>query len=201
MEAPFNPSGASRTWSSPAPCLAPIAASASRCVEIERRAGKSPPGGARCARPTRASNGPSRRTEPRSRPTSARSGAWLRTRAARTRSVVLPMPSTSAAQIQQQPCHDLYIANARDVRQDALVRRQQARREQRERGVLVPLHGHASLQPAPAFNHECRHLLEPPPEPFGGPLRSHPTAQACAAAAPRWSGPQSRAQQLNVGRS
>ena len=54
---------------------APIASSASRWVPIVRRAGKSPPGGAICARPSRASSGPSSSTDPRSRPTSVRSGS------------------------------------------------------------------------------------------------------------------------------
>src|SRR4030095_15213379 len=59
-----------------------------------RRAGKSPPGGAMWARPVRANRGQSRSTEPRSRPTSDRSGAWVLTCLARIRSVVVPIPST-----------------------------------------------------------------------------------------------------------
>jgi hypothetical protein len=61
-----------------------------------RRAGKSPPGGATTARPRRASSGPISSTEPRRRPTSVLSGSSLVTLAQRIRSVVLPMPSTSA---------------------------------------------------------------------------------------------------------
>ena len=74
----FRPSGASSTWPGRRARRAPIASSASRCVEIVRRAGKSPPGGARRARPRRASSGPSSSTEPRSRPTSARVGLVAR---------------------------------------------------------------------------------------------------------------------------
>ena len=59
------------------------------------------------------------------------------------------------SQILQQPSHDLYIADAWNVRQDALVLGQQAGREQRERRILVSLHGHASPQPVSAFNQEC----------------------------------------------
>ena len=61
-----------------------------------RRAGKSPPGWAMCARPARARSGPSRRTEPRSLPTRLASGSCVRTAGQRTRRVVVPMPSTSA---------------------------------------------------------------------------------------------------------
>src|SRR5581483_3845364 len=70
--------------------------SASRCVLIVRRAGKSPPGAPRYARPRRASNGPSSSTDPRKRPTSAPSGSSLTTSGQQIRSVVLPIPSTSA---------------------------------------------------------------------------------------------------------
>ena len=49
-----------------------------------------------CAFPTRASSGPSSSTEPRSRPTRVRSGAWVRDLLVRTLIVVVPMPSTSA---------------------------------------------------------------------------------------------------------
>ena len=54
------------------------------------------PAARRRARPRRASSGPSSSTEPRSRPTSALSGSSLVTSRHRMRSVVLPMPSTSA---------------------------------------------------------------------------------------------------------
>ena len=125
------------------PCAerAPIASSASRCVEIVRRAGKSPPGGAMCARPSRASSGPSSSTEPRSRPTSAAIG------------IVLPAPAGSdpqrrgpdaidlGADVEQQPRHHLDVADARHVRQHALVFGQQARGEQRQRRVLVAFDG------------------------------------------------------------
>ena len=58
------------------------------------RAHLAPPGGARWARPHRASNGPSSRTEPRRRPTSAPSGSSFVISGQRTRRVVLPIPST-----------------------------------------------------------------------------------------------------------
>ena len=61
-----------------------------------RRAGKSPPGGAIRTRPRRARSGPSSSTEPRRRPTSVASGSSLLTFAQRIRSVVVPIPSTSA---------------------------------------------------------------------------------------------------------
>ena len=60
------------------------------------RAIVAPPGGAITARPRRASSGPINSTEPRSRPTSVLSGSSFVTFAQRIRSVVLPMPSTSA---------------------------------------------------------------------------------------------------------
>ena len=119
------------------PGRAPIAASASRCVAIVRRAGKSPPGGASCARPRRASSGPSSSTEPRSRPTSAPSGSSFTTSGQRTRSVVLPMPSTSPPRSSEQPRHHLDVADARHVGQHAFFGRQQARGQQRQRRVLV----------------------------------------------------------------
>ncbi len=73
-----------------------MACRASRCVEIERLAGKSPPGNARCARPRRASSGPISSTDPRIRPTSFASGSSFVTFSQRTRTVDVPMPSTVA---------------------------------------------------------------------------------------------------------
>ena len=116
---------------------APIATSASRCVAIVRRAGKSPPGGARCARPRRASSGPSSSTEPRSRPTSAPSGSSLIDLAAAHAQRRVPMPSTSAPRSSEQPRHHLDVADPRHVGEHALFGRQQARGQQRQRGVLV----------------------------------------------------------------
>ena len=111
----------------------PSPASASRCVAIVRRAGKSPPGGASCARPRRASSGPSSSTEPRSRPTSAPSGSSfddLRTAHAQRRGAdALDL----GAEIEEQPRHHLDVADARHVGEHALFGRQQARREQRQR--------------------------------------------------------------------
>ena len=52
-----------------------MASSAARCVEIVRRAGKSPPGSASSASPVRASSGPTSSTDPRSMPTSVASGS------------------------------------------------------------------------------------------------------------------------------
>src|SRR5450759_52574 len=65
-------------------------------MAIVRRAGKSPPGGARRARPRRASIGPSRRTDPRRRPTMLLWGSSRTTSAHRIRRVFVPIPSTLA---------------------------------------------------------------------------------------------------------
>ena len=59
IDAPRKPSGASSAWPGSSVRRAPSATSACRCVEIVRRAGKSPPGGASRAEPRRASSGPS----------------------------------------------------------------------------------------------------------------------------------------------
>ena len=70
--------------------------SAWMCVLIVRRAGKSPPGGARRAAPRRASSGPSSSTEPRSLPTSTGSGRSLVIDSHLIRSVDVPAPCTVA---------------------------------------------------------------------------------------------------------
>src|SRR5688572_17672477 len=73
-----------------------MATRACRCVEIVRRAGKSPPGGASRAAPRRASRGPSSSTDPRRRPTSVGSGRSVVTFAHWIFNVDVPMPSTVA---------------------------------------------------------------------------------------------------------
>ena len=110
-----------------------------------------------CARPSRASSGPSSSTDPRSRPTSARSGACLR----RLRRANAQRRAADAvdlcSDVEQQPRHHLDVANAWHVRQDAFVLGQQTCREQGQRGVLVAFDGHAPLQSVSAFYEQCRH--------------------------------------------
>ena len=105
-----------------------------------------------CARPVRASSGPSSSTEPRSRPTNARSGESVvqcrRADAQRRRADAVYL----GAEIEQQPRHHLDVADARHVGQDALVVGQQAGGQQRQRGVLVAFHRDAALEPVPAFD-------------------------------------------------
>ncbi len=93
-----RPSGASSTKSPPRSVRRrpPMASSACRWADNVRRAGKSPPGGARRTRPRRASRGPHRSTEPRSRPTRSRSGTSPVTSAQSTRRVAVPSPSITA---------------------------------------------------------------------------------------------------------
>ena len=122
------------------------------CVEIVRRAGKSPPGGAMCARPVRASSGPSSSTEPRSRPTRPRSGESVVSFGVRMRSVVVPMPSTSAPRSRSSRA----ITSTSPMRgtlvstHSSSVRRQAA--SSGSAGVLVALDGDAALEPVPAFD-------------------------------------------------
>ena len=122
------------------------------CVEIVRRAGKSPPGGAMCARPVRASSGPSSSTDPRSRPTSARSGESVVNVGVRMRSVVRADAVHLGAEIEKEPRHHFDVPDARHVGQDALVLGQETRRQQRERGVLVAFNRDTALEPVPAFD-------------------------------------------------
>ena len=93
-EAARRPSGASSTKSPPRSCRrrTPIASSACRWADRVRRAGKSPPGGAKRTRPTRASRGPHNSTEPRRRPTRSASGVSPVTCPQSTRRVVVPPP-------------------------------------------------------------------------------------------------------------
>ena len=63
------------------------------------------------------------------------------------------------AEVEQQARHHLDVADARHVGQHALVFGEQARRQQRQRGVLVALDGHAALEPVAAFDQQCRHEL------------------------------------------
>ena len=63
------------------------------------------------------------------------------------------------ADVEQQPCHHLDVADAGDIGQDALVLRQQARRQERKRRVLVSLDGDPALQPMSALDQQCRHAV------------------------------------------
>ena len=56
------------------------------------------------------------------------------------------------AQIEEQPRHHFDIADPRHVRQHAFVRRQQARGEQRQRGILVAFDRDGTRQAMAAFN-------------------------------------------------
>src|SRR5689334_6869829 len=64
------------------------------------------------------------------------------------------------AEIQQQTRHHFDVADPGNVGQHALVFSQQAGGEQRQRRILVALDRDTSLQPVPAFNQQCRHLLD-----------------------------------------
>ena len=122
-----------------------------------RRVGKSPPGGATEARPVRASSGPSSSTEPRSRPTSARSGSWLRTSRHWMRSVVLPMPSTSAPRSSSSRAITSTSAMRGTLVERARLAGEQRRRHQRQRGVLVALDVDDAGQAVAAFDDERGH--------------------------------------------
>ena len=56
------------------------------------------------------------------------------------------------AQIEEQPRHHFDVADPRHVRQHAFVRRQQARGEQRQRGILVAFDRDGTRQAMAAFN-------------------------------------------------
>ena len=75
---------------------APMRASAVRCVEMVRRAGKSPPGGAMCARPSPRKQRPEQQDRPAQPPHQTAVGLVRAISGQRMRSVVVPMPSTSA---------------------------------------------------------------------------------------------------------
>ena len=147
--APAQPDRALRARARAVERHAPIAASASRCVAIVRRAGKSPPGGARCARPAARAADRAAAPSRADRPTSAGSGSSVVTVAQRTRSVVLPMPSTVAPR----------SSSSRAITSTSLIRGtfvsthssvgQQTRRQQRQRGVLVAFDLDAARQPRP----------------------------------------------------
>ena len=96
IDAACSPFGASSAWPVEGSTVAPRLTSASIWVPMVRRAGKSPPGIPRMARPVRASSGPSNRTDPRSLPTSSLLGSDVLMFWQRTRTVVVPRPWTSA---------------------------------------------------------------------------------------------------------
>ena len=158
METAFRPSGASSAWPGASSSRAPMARSAARCVSIVRRAGKSPPGGAMCARPRRASSGPSSRTDPRSRPTSAGSGVVLRHLGAPDSQRARPDAIDLGAEIEQQSRHHFHVADARHVVQDALLLGEQAGGHQRQRRVLVALDLYAAAERLAAFNDQSGHV-------------------------------------------
>ena len=56
------------------------------------------------------------------------------------------------AEIQQQSRHDLNVADARDIGEDALLFGQEAGRQQRQRSVLVSLNGDPAFESVAAFN-------------------------------------------------
>ena len=56
------------------------------------------------------------------------------------------------ADVEQQPRHHLDVADARHVGQDALFLGEEARRQQRQRRVLVSFNGHAALEPVSPFD-------------------------------------------------
>jgi hypothetical protein len=57
-------------------------------------------------------------------------------------------------EVHEQPRHHLHVADARHVGEHALLFGEEARREQRQRGVLVAFHGHPALEPVAAFDEE-----------------------------------------------
>ena len=62
-----------------------------------------------------------------------------------------------SAKIEDEPRHHLDVADARHVGQHAFFGGEEARREDRQRRVLVAFHLHRSRQALTAFNHKRRH--------------------------------------------
>jgi hypothetical protein len=67
-------------------------------------------------------------------------------------------PFDFGADVEEQPCHHLDVADARDVSDHALVARQEARRQQRQRRVLVSLDRNRPLEAIATFDQQCRHV-------------------------------------------
>ena len=88
-------------------------------------------------RPRRASNGPSSNTDPLSRPTNVASGSSLADIRAPDSQRRRANPVYLGAEVEKEACHDLDIADARYVFEDAFLFGEEARRNQRQRRVLV----------------------------------------------------------------
>ena len=84
-------------------------------------------------------------------------GSSRSTVAHRMRSVLVPMPSTSRAEIDEQARHHLDVADARHVGEHALLVGEQARRDERQRRVLVAADDDAPGQRPAAFDEQCGH--------------------------------------------
>ena len=110
------------------------------------------------ARPRRASNGPISSTDPRRRPTSAAIGFVFGHRRVQ---LILQRRRADAvdlgAEVEQQPAHHFHVGDARNVAQHALLLGQQARGDERQRGVLVAFDIETAVQAVTAFDHECGH--------------------------------------------
>ena len=140
------------------PAARPSPRSASRCVEIVRRAGKVA-AGRRDVRASRSARAAARAAAPSraaGRPARGRARACGRV-GVRMRSVVRADAVDLGAEVEQQPRHHLDVADARHVGQHALLVGQQARGQQRQRRVLVAFDGDAALEPVAAFDQQCRH--------------------------------------------
>ena len=107
------------------------ASRSSAAPESRRRAARS------STRPVRPISAPISSTDPRSRPTSRGSGSNDEMSRHVIRSVVVPGALDGGAERPQQIDHHVDVADARDVPQLAGFPRQQARGDQRQRGVLV----------------------------------------------------------------
>ena len=107
------------------------------CGSRRRRPMTSPPGGGTLTRPTRASSGPASRNDARIRLQSSWSSSCFATSAAYDAHLVRPGPFHVGADVGEQLDHRLDVADARDVRERDGPVGEQARRQDRQRAVLV----------------------------------------------------------------
>ena len=63
------------------------------------------------------------------------------------------------AEVEQQSRHYLDVADAWDVREQALLVREEARGQQRQRRILVAFHRHTPFKAMASLNQQCRHSV------------------------------------------
>ena len=126
-------------------------------MSSRRRPMTSPPGGGTTARPQRASSGPARRTDARIRWQSSSSSSCRGVSAAWIRTSPAPSRSTSTPEVLDELEHRLDVKDRRDVRQGDRLFRQEARGDDRERGVLVAGRAHPAREGLPAVDDERLH--------------------------------------------